>query len=738
MEKINEKEFSIGNILNLLILKTDAIEMNFSCLVSNRNIIVMSFYDSELKEITKKNLKFLCNYKNIVFDNILLISNLKEEPQEYKLKIFSKNIIYMKIYIQTFNSINKSENFFSQMFDLNTLKILSKEETNNLNSKKEEKNNNLNLIISELEKVNKTLNEKKIELDKKEREIKDIEYNISNQKKIIEQKIVQFKEEMLLFKDKCYGEYYNEVNNKMKQLNKKLNTVENNVNNKYKIIKDKLLINSNNNKMNNNYLNLISQEKKEKIANLEIKNKFLEDNINKYKEKNLENEQKIKNYISNEEKLNNTIKKLKDELILTNSQIKEKKLKMNNINNSNMSISNLSINENKEKENILIANTKNKKIKNKISFELDKYQKEIISKYHIYNILLEYKFIPNNYNDKEILTTALLFMHLSTNPISLNNKFDLGHIILMEKLAFNINLNKINSFMILVKQNLEELYNKFPEFKNNISAFVNNNNYNKNNDNEFKPLININVNDINISNIIYNKCINFGNFIIKNNSGNNTNNNERKNKLKKFIIISNNLITLLFCSSNKGIYEIFDRINSFFINHKGDEDLIKYLMRINFGKLIISTFEKINLEDNKEIKQIILDCLLYYISMVNSINGNNKNNYQFFFFEKKFENYLKHNIKEFTEKKLSIEIENENNDNIKNNFLKSIILITNLSICCPNLRNKIRNSFMDDINNIQNILRLKTNKSNNNEENKYFYLINRNISILSRIINIKN
>ena len=738
MEKINEKEFSIGNILNLLIIKNDAIEMNFSCLVSNRNIIVMSFYDSELKEITKKNLKFLCNYKNIVFDNILLISNLKEEPQEYKLKIFSKNIFYMKIYIQTFNSINKSENFFSQMFDLNTLKILSKEETNNLNSKKEEKNNNLNLIISELEKVNKTLNEKKIELDKKEREIKDIEYNISNQKKIIEQKIVQFKEEMLLFKDKCYGEYYNEVNNKMKQLNKKLNTVENNVNNKYKIIKDKLLINSNNNKMNNNYLNLISQEKKEKIANLEIKNKFLEDNINKYKEKNLENEQKIKNYISNEEKLNNTIKKLKDELILTNSQIKEKKLKMNNINNSNMSISNLSINENKEKENFSIANTKNKKIKNKISFELDKYQKEIISKYHIYNILLEYKFIPNNYNDKEILTTALLFMHLSTNPISLNNKFDLGHIILIEKLAFNINLNKINSFMILVKQNLEELYNKFPEFKNNISAFVNNNNYNKNNDIEFKPLINIIINDINISNIIYNKCINFGNFIIKNNSGNNTNNNERKNKIKKFIIISNNLITLLFCSSNKGIYEIIDRINSYFINHKGDEDLIKYLMRINFGKLIISIFEKINLEDNKEIKQIILDCLLYYISMVNSINGNNKNNYQFFFFEKKFENYLKHNIKEFTEKKLSIEIENENNDNIKNNFLKSIILITNLSICCPNLRNKIRDSFIDDINNIQNILRLKTNKSNNNEENKYFYLINRNISILSRIINIKN
>ena len=79
----------------------------------------------------------------------------------------------------------------------------------------------------------------------------------------------------------------------MVQINKKLNTVENNVNNKYKILKEKLANNNSNNKINNNYINLISQEKKEKIANLEIKIKFLEDSINKYKEKNQENEQKI-------------------------------------------------------------------------------------------------------------------------------------------------------------------------------------------------------------------------------------------------------------------------------------------------------------------------------------------------------------------------------------------------------------------------------------------------------------
>ena len=177
MEKINEKDFSIGNILNLLITKNDVIEMKFTSLISNRNIIIISFYDSEKNRISQKNLKFLCNHKNIVFDNILIISNLKEETPEYKLKIFNKNISQMKLYIQTFNNINKSENFFSQIFDLNVLKILTKEEVSNLSLNKEEKSTNLNLIISELDKVNKSLNERKNELDRKENEIKNIENN---------------------------------------------------------------------------------------------------------------------------------------------------------------------------------------------------------------------------------------------------------------------------------------------------------------------------------------------------------------------------------------------------------------------------------------------------------------------------------------------------------------------------------------------------------------------------------
>ena len=90
MEDRKEKEFSIGNILNLLIMRSEVLEIKFTSLILNRNILIISFYDSEKNQITQKKLKFLCNYKNIVFDNILIISNLKEENQQYKLKILGE------------------------------------------------------------------------------------------------------------------------------------------------------------------------------------------------------------------------------------------------------------------------------------------------------------------------------------------------------------------------------------------------------------------------------------------------------------------------------------------------------------------------------------------------------------------------------------------------------------------------------------------------------------------------
>ena len=831
MDNTIEKEFSIGDLLNLLVTRKDAessgnvLEMKFSSIVPTKHILVMSFYSEEKKQISQKNLSVLCNYKNILFDNILLITNLKNDlnnskdqnysHNEYKLKFLNKNIFYMKLYIQTYNIISQAENSFSQVFNLKEMKILSKEEIKKLSlnndsntssseedtKKKNKKNDNLNLILSELDTINQTLAERQKELDQKEIDLKQRENYMNKQKKTIEQKIIQFKEEILLFGDKCYGECVNEINGKIQKLNKKISTVENNIMNKYRILKEKL---NNSYKQNiNNNNNVISQEKKEKIANLEIKIKFLEDSSNKLKEKNIENEEKIKNYINNEKNLNNTIKKLKDELILTNSQLKEKEKKKNlnmNLNNnisSNMSISNISYADNKDNMSLvsMLSKVKNKKKSNAISFEIDKYQKEIISKYFVYNFILEYKILPNNSIDKDILTASILLMHLSTNPIELYNKFELGHIIILHKLIYNIYLNSINSYQALIKEGLNDLYNKLPEFKNNISIFILNN---KRKYFEFNPLVELNIilangiidksgnnsiiNEINFSNIIFNKCLSFNNFISKNNniskvSSNNNINNERKNKIKKYTIISNLIISIIFCSTIQELISIIKQIFLYFSNLNKEKDIINFLQKIKFGKILLLSFQKIikseffyeknENKDNdiKELIQNIIDILLFTIAYNsnsntnNNINNNsdqidcNNNNFSiekdigFILWENKFVEYIKNSFKDYfnyyNEIKNNplnkfVQVDQNYYDNIKKNFTKSIIFISNLSICCSNLRIKVKDIFLDDIINIQNIFKNNDKKEKNNKDDKWISFINKNISLLLNIINMKN
>ena len=120
MDKTLEKEFSIGDLLNLLVTRKDldssgnVLEMKFTSIIPTKHILVMSFYNEQKSQISQKNLSVLCNYKNILFDNILIISNLKtdlkdkkfQNNQEYKLKFLNKNICYMKLYIQTYNILN--------------------------------------------------------------------------------------------------------------------------------------------------------------------------------------------------------------------------------------------------------------------------------------------------------------------------------------------------------------------------------------------------------------------------------------------------------------------------------------------------------------------------------------------------------------------------------------------------------------------------------------------------------
>ena len=820
MDKTIEKEFSIGDLLNLLVTRNESniLEMKFTSIVPTKHILVMSFYTEEKNQISQKNLKFLCNYKNIFFDNILIISNLKTDSlqeskntknnQEYKLKFLTKNITYMKFYIQTYNILNQSEYSFSQVFNLKQMKILTKEEIKTLSlnndtikSMKESTNNkneknNINMILAELDNINKNLAEKEKDLEEREKEMTKKENYINKQKKIIEQKIIQFKEEILLFGDKCYGECVNEINNKMQKLSKKLTQVENNVTNKYRILKDKINLNKQN--MNINANNLISQEKKDKIANLEIKIKFLEDSISKLKEKNGENEEKIKNYVSNEEKLNITIKKLKDELILANSQIKEKEKKNkinNNMLNSNMSISNISYIDNKDNVSItsMLSKVKNKKKSNIISFDIDKHQKEIISKYFVYNFILEYKLKPNNSIDKDILTASILLMHLCTNPIELYNKFELGHIIILHKLIYNIYLNNTNYYQVLIKEGLNDLYNKLPEFKNNISLFISNN---KRNYFEFNPLIELNIilssssslidknsnnsiiNEINFSNIIFNKCISFNNFISKNNnynipkisSNNNNINNERKNKIKKYTIISNLVLSIIFCSTIQELLSIIKQLMSFFTNSNKDKEIINFLIKIKFGKILLLMFQKIsnseiytdkiNNNDNeiKELIQYILDCILFIMAYMHNNSISKRNNTElndinnldidiekdigYILLENKFIIYIKNNfndyLKYYNEIKNNplnkfVSVDQNYYDIINNIFIKSIVFITNLCIYCTNLRSKIKESFMENIINIQKSFK-NLEKNKNKKEDKITSFINKNITLLLKLL----
>ena len=777
MDKSLNKEFSIGDFMKLTIIKNDfdslgtVLEMKFSELIKTKHILVMSFYNENKEHISQKDLKLSSNYKNILFDNILIISNLKSFDKnnfEYKLKFMNKNIYYMKFYIQT----NHKENEYSisQIFNLNQMKIIPKEEAKNLllgstnsanknndSEKKKEKddkqNSNMNMILSELDTINQTLIEKQNKLDKKENSLKEREIAITKQKQIIEQKIVQFKEEILLFRDKCYGECQNEVNAKIQQISKKISVTEKNIMNKYRIIKEKIANNSKQASVNSNIVNLISSEKKEKIANLEIKIKFLEDSLNKLKEKNNEYETKIKNYSTNEEKLNKNIKKLKDDLVLANSQInnfkknfetKSNTEQFKSLNNNINNLSNISYADNESIiSSSIVSKVTNKKKSNLISFDLDQHQKEIISKYFAYNYILNYNYFPfdnnNILNDKDVLSSALLLMHLSTNPIALYNKYDIGHIIILYKLIF-MN-DDLNSYKIAIKECLNELFIKIPDFKNNINLYITNNKNQKNND--FSSIIdmsfvclpsaNENINEINISDVIFNRSLMFNNFITKNNISSNVQ-KEKKNKIKKLTIISNLIISILFCDNFQEMTSIIKQILICFSNNNKDEEIINFLFKIKLSKILLLVIEKINNNEKysnktlinsnsiKELFGIIMQWILIMISFANikkNITFDIEKELGGFLWQKIFVEFLRKNIKDFVENDLNEEL-----------FMKTIIFLSNICICCEGLRLKVSELFKKEIQQMKNEIKNKRNIV----DNKSKILLEKNVTILERII----
>ena len=226
MDNYLEKEFSIGDIMNLNILRNDfealgsVIEMKLTQLIPTNHIIIMSFYNEENIQIHQKNLLLLCNSENVLFDNILILNNLRNKKKDdYKIKFLNKELSYMKLYIEAYNSNSKKkDNYnFNKILNLKYLKILSLEEknelilnnqnlnfqNNNIINNRSDNNNNLNLILSELDNINQSLVLEKSKIDKEKIDMKNKEIFLNNQKEQINKMIITYKEEIMLFGDKC-------------------------------------------------------------------------------------------------------------------------------------------------------------------------------------------------------------------------------------------------------------------------------------------------------------------------------------------------------------------------------------------------------------------------------------------------------------------------------------------------------------------------------------------------------
>lgn len=624
MDNYLEKEFSIGEVMSLLILRNDfddigsVLKMTITQTISSIHSIAMSFYTENKIQINQKNLVLFCNYENTLFDNVLLLSSFSTKNNNvYQLKLLNKEIAYMKMYINaSYKSKGKSNQYsFAKVFDLKELKILSKEEIDelslitandsivgNLSIDTSNKNDNLSLILSEIDKVNQSLMVEKEKVDNDKKMIIEREQKVS-------QMIIDFKKEMYLFGDRCYGECLNEVNMKVNEVNKKLNSVENNIMNKYRIIKDKLS-SANKTMTTTSNVSTTGGNYKDKLANLEIKVKVLEDASNVLKKTIADKDEKIKNYISNEEKNSKLMKKLKDDIVLLNSQLKDKKEKEN---------STLALSQSKKTSTSTI-----KKAKTLISFDINKlqiqnYNNSLSQEMLMLSLSID-NYNSNTTNDKELTILSLLLMNISINPINLYNKYDNSIILTMIKLRSFFKLGSNSTYSSVISSTVDILYSKLNEFKSSLGRITT-----KSID---KPIVNllINNNEINYSDILYSKCNSFDTFITKTenkiNKGlssisSSTVNNYNSDNLK-LTSVSNSILCILF---NGDINEIYRHMSNIVIKYLYSKDnlVMKFLYLNKFVDLVIKVYLKYykNSTNKKSIGDyvnLMIDIMLIYHS----------------------------------------------------------------------------------------------------------------------------
>ena len=192
--------------------------------------------------------------------------------------------------------------------------------------------------------------------------------------------------------------------------------------------------------------------------------KVLEDASNVLKKTIADKDEKIKNYISNEEKNSKVMKKLKDEIVILNSQLKDRK--------------------EKEKENSTLALSQSKKTststikkaKTLISFDINKlqiqnYNNSLSQEMLMLSLSID-NYNSNTTNDKELTILSLLLMNISINPINLYNKYDNSIILTMIKLRSFFKLGSNSTYSSVISSTVDILYNKLNEFKASLGRIT--------------------------------------------------------------------------------------------------------------------------------------------------------------------------------------------------------------------------------------------------------------------------
>jgi hypothetical protein len=346
----------------------------------------------------------------------------------------------------------------------------------------------INVILQELNAVNLSLISEKESLEKNRQSLKLKE-------ELINSSIITFKKDVMIYSDKFYTEAYSIFNNKLSEVQKKLQVTENNVLNKIKLIKEK-----NNISFSNLKKNVCNKEKdnletglnsKEKIANLEIRIKFLEDCVNNLKSKLNEKEGQLKSLLDSEEKLNKNLRKLKEENINLNSKLKNFEDK------ESSQLSQLQVSILNKKESNFEKEGKNNKsptpIK-KITKRKYEFSKQLVNQYtesFVIDLLLSSNSFQHNIdlslknlNENEISLCVNILINIAINPISLFQKFPFSFIFAIRKIMnFAINyhlkgntLDKFNniSFDTLnqtnqMKESLYEIINTYSELKKSLN-----------------------------------------------------------------------------------------------------------------------------------------------------------------------------------------------------------------------------------------------------------------------------